>query len=272
VHHQEADLREREQVFEVVRRIAPEGVLHLAAAGVSYGGEGFGEMLRTNVLGTENLLAAVDSLEGKPPMVMAGSGYEYVPQDRPIRETDPLGPTSEYGVAKAAASLCAALYARWIPVTLLRLFNVYGPGEKEPRLIPYIVRAALRGETVKLTAGEQIRDYVYVEEAAESFWRALNTSPEDATLRVLNVGMGAGVPLRGFVEQLVAVLARRGIHPRVVFGARSYRPDEPMVYAANTAQLRRTLGWSPSVSVREGLERTLDTLVCVDTQRHAPVS
>jgi nucleoside-diphosphate-sugar epimerase len=194
-------------------------------------------------------------------VALAGSGFEYAPQERPISEQDPVEPFSAYGVSKAAAGLCARFYAAQMPITLLRLFSVYGTGEKEPRLVPYIISSAKKAEQVELTNCEQVRDYLYVEEAAESFWRALSQPPSGQCLRTLNVGSGSAITLRHLVNKLVDILTEKGLRPHILFGAKPYRPDEPMTYAPNIICLKRTLGWSPSKPLSEGLSKTVESMI-----------
>jgi nucleoside-diphosphate-sugar epimerase len=257
VRYVQADLQDREQVFRIIDDLRPAGVIHLAAAGVSSGTDQMASMLYKNVLGTENLFAALSSVGLSSAVVMAGSGAEYAPQNRAVSESDSVAPISSYGVTKAAAALCAGWYARHVPVTLLRLFNVYGPGEKTPRLVPYIIERTKAGEPIELTACEQVRDFVHASDVAESFWRALCHPPQNQRLLVLNVGSGRPLRLRDFVETLTAILREENLEPEIVFGARPYRPDEPMTYAADITRLRQYLGWTPGIGIDKGLRQTV---------------
>jgi nucleoside-diphosphate-sugar epimerase len=218
----------------------------------------FSEMLRSNTLGTDNLLSAAKSLKEPPPVVVAGSGYEYAAQARHLTESDPIFPSSPYGISKAAATFCAANYSAYIPITVLRIFNVYGPGERLPRLLPYIVENASLGNPVELTPCEQIRDFVYVGDVASLFWRALESSPSDGQLRILNLGSGSAAPLKSFVCTVAHVLEKRGLKVRLKFGARPYKPGEPMYYAADTSRLRSTLGNLQFTAFDAGIGKTLE--------------
>jgi nucleoside-diphosphate-sugar epimerase len=247
--HIALDLGSRSEVWKSIQDLGPAAILHAASSGVTEKVE-FSEMLRSNVAGADNLLSAAASLSSPPSVVMAGSGYEYAAQSRPLTEDDPIRPASPYGISKAAAAFCAANYATGMPITVLRIFNVYGPGERLPRLLPYIVRNAKLGNPVKLTACEQVRDFIYVQDLASIFWRALEYSPENGQLRTLNVGSGSPVPVRDFVCTVVRVLREEGVNAQVKFGARPYRANEPMYYAPDTSRLHETLG-RPSLTFRE---------------------
>lgn len=150
-----------------------------------------------------------------------------------------------------------------MPVTLLRLFSVYGAGEEEPRLVPYVISAAKHARPVELTNCEQVRDYVYVADAAESFWRALSQPSSDHELRIINIGSGKAVSLRQLIDMLANILNEKGFTPQIRFGAKAYRPDEPMTYVADIKLLKQTLGWLPPTKIDEGLRLTVDAILRV---------
>jgi UDP-glucose 4-epimerase len=254
----QARLEDAEQVRKILQAVKPEGIIHLAAAGVSHGSMDLGGLLLSNALGTSNLLAAAECCGSVESIAIAGSGAEYAPRDGPIHEEDPVAPLSPYGVTKAAATFCASLYARRLPITVLRVFSVYGPGESAPRMVPYVIESARLGRPIELTACEQIRDYAYVEEVAESFWRVLSAGPHETTLRIMNVGSGKAIRLRELVTKLAALLRAEGFDPKIRFGAKPYRPDEPMVYLPDIARLKQVLAWHLRVGIDEGLKRTID--------------
>jgi nucleoside-diphosphate-sugar epimerase len=254
------DLGNRAEVLRVIRELKPAAIMHAASAGV-FEKVALVDLLRTNVIGTDNLLAAADSLPERPTVVIAGSGYEYAAQSRPLTEDDPVFPTSPYGISKAAAAFCAAIYAKRMPVTVLRIFNVYGPGERLPRLLPYIVENAKLGNVAELTACEQVRDFVFVKDVATLFWRALERSPQDRRLRILNVGSGSPAPLKRFVTIMLEVLHEKGLDPEVKFGARPYRVGEPMYYAADITRLLATLGHLPRTTLDAGVRQSVEAML-----------
>jgi len=258
--HIAVDIGSRSEVWKAVQELEPAAILHAASLGVTEKAE-LSEMLRSNVAGTDNLLSAAASLSNPPSVVMAGSGYEYRAQSRPLTEDDPVFPASPYGISKAAATYCAANYATGMPLTVLRVFNVYGPGERLPRLLPYIVQNARLGNPVEVTACEQVRDFIYVRDLASIFWRALECAPENGQLRTLNVGSGSPAPLKEFVCTIVRVLQERGMYVQVKFGARPYRAGEPMYYAADTSRMASALGRPPVTPLEVGVRETVESLL-----------
>ena len=257
--HLVIDIGNYAEVSRAIKELVPTAIIHAASSGVTEKAE-FLEMLRSNVAGTDNLLSAAASLSKPPSVVMAGTGYEYATQPRPLTEDDPILPASPYGISKAAATYCAAHYATGMPITVLRIFNVYGPRERLPRLLPYIVQNARLGNPVEVTACEQVRDFIYVRDLASIFWHALECSPENGRLRILNVGSGSPLPLRDFVCTVVRILQEKGVNAQVKFGARPYRAGEPMYYAADTSRLYETLGRPRFTPVETGIREFVEAM------------
>ncbi len=251
------EIEDAVRVAEVIGRVAPGGIIHLAAAGVAYGQSDVSALCRVNALGLANVLEAAARLASPAAVVCAGSGFEYAPLDRERRESDPLLPNSAYGASKAAATAIASFYAARLPVTVLRPFSIYGAGEPAGRLAAYIIEKTRAGEPVDLTPGGQLRDYAEVGDVAESFWRALAAPPAVGALRVLNVASGDVITLRTFIEAVADALRGAGFAPDLRFGARPYRSDEMMDYTAEISLLRETLGWTPATPLSAGLARML---------------
>lgn len=252
------DIRERGRVIAEVRAANPDFIVHLAAAGVAHGSGNPLELFDVNVAGAVNILEAAASLEQTPTVIMAGSGFEYGRRTSPVKESDALRPADAYAATKVAAFMAAEMYVGRVAVTVLRPFSIYGPGERSPRILPYVIDQVVRREPVLLTACEQVRDYAFVDDVAEAFWRAATLPGTSTKVRVLNLGTGRRETLRTFLELAVRGLVGRGFTPNLVFGARAYREGEPDTYVPEIDEMRRTLGWMPEVSLEAGIERTLE--------------
>jgi nucleoside-diphosphate-sugar epimerase len=255
------DLRQQDVVLERVKAIQPDAILHLAAGGVTYGVGSMADLIQVNVSGLQGLLEAAAQLAVPPQVVIAGSWFEYSPSPRKLRETDVTEPVSPYSVTKVAANVIARHYAQRLPITVLRLFAVYGVGEKPPRLLPYIIQSAAKGEVVEVTGCEQVRDYIEVGAAAEAFWRALSSPPAVGAMRILNVGTGEAISLKAFILLLADLLAERGMRPDIRFGVKPYRVDENMYGVADTTALTAALGWTPPADYREGLQAMIPSVL-----------
>ena len=248
-----ADLRDAESVRRAVRACPPAVIYHLAAHGAYPTQRDRAAILASNVLGTANLLDALDGQEYRM-FVNVGSSSEYGHLDRPMREDDRLQPRTDYGVAKAAATLlCQAEALRGRRVATVRIFSAYGPWDDPNRLVPYVMNCCLRGEAPKLTAGSQPRDFIYVEDIV-ALLRTVADLPRTPGY-ILHAGSGRQHTVRDMVETIVDVCGGGRIEP--LFGAQTLRSDEPAHWVADIEQTIARTGWSPRYDLRAGVERTL---------------
>lgn len=158
------------------------------------------------------------------------------------------------GLAKATASMVASWYALHggLNVTILRFFSVYGPWESPSRFIPTVLRAAIRGEEIRLTAPGFRHDFVFVEDVVAACLRAAEA--ELASGEVFNIGSGQ----QWANEEVVALVERLVGHRLPVrVGAYPAQPPDTHHWQANIAKARALLGWAPAHSLEEGLRKTL---------------
>jgi UDP-glucose 4-epimerase len=248
-HH--ADLRDRDAVARAVASCQPHVIYHLAAYGTYPGQRDRVETLASNLLGTANLL---DALEGRDfqALVHAGSSSEYGRVDRPMREDDPPRPLTDYGVAKAAATLlCQAEARRGKPVVTVRVFSAYGPHEGADRLASSVMAACRKGESPRVTHGGQPRDWVYVDDVLDLFETAAAAPRVEGA--VLHAGTGRRQTVRDLVEAVVRHCPAGRREP--VYGSLPPRPDEPTSWVADVAHTTERTGWKPRVDLDEGVCR-----------------
>jgi nucleoside-diphosphate-sugar epimerase len=234
---------------------APEIVFNLASTGV--GPTSSDEELSPGNAGiVKELLGAADP--GVTRLVIhAGSWSQYGPfsGETPIREDHPQRATTPYGRAKAEAEAAgiALSRSRGIPFVALRLFNVFGPGEAGYRLVPHIVRSVACGSPVALTSGEQIRDFVYVDDAVEAFMACAET--DLTTAAAFNVATGDATSVRSIAEMASDHLGADRSMLR--FGAIEPRIGEPSHVVGDASAFTGRTGWNPRVAVSEGVRDTV---------------
>jgi nucleoside-diphosphate-sugar epimerase len=205
-----------------------------------------------NVLGTAHLLAMLPSSVAAFCFTSTLDVYG-PPRTCPITEDHPPRPLTYYAASKLAAeSLLAAWSARsGIPLAVLRLSHVYGPGDTSGKAVPSFLRACLRGSRPVVRGdGSDVRDYVYVEDVAEAVARALQRRPAGT----FNIASGAGTSIR---ELLAAVSGAAGTAAEAEWLPAS-RPAVAIVL--DVARARAALGWEPKVGLAEGLRRTVAAL------------
>ncbi len=230
----------------VARDFAPEAVAHTAAC---YGrqGETPAQMLDANVRLGLVLLQALAGMAVDTDVTFVNAGSALHPA------------VSPYALSKAQFVQWGMLLAEQEPQGLrfvdARLQHFYGPGDDASKFTTQVLHACHENvPRLDLTAGEQRRDFIHIDDVVEAFdtlvcqaWRLPRTMTVD-------VGTGEAPTVREFVE-LVHTLCRS--RTRLEFGARPYRPGEPMLCRADTSVLRG-LGWTPRYDLRRGLRQTLD--------------
>lgn len=252
------DVRDPKSVYDAFRRTSPSIVIHCASYGVNYADQDPDLAMKVNIWGSLHVLESAARC-GTRRVVHIGSCFEYGDQSGPISESAPLNPTAIYGATKAAATLLLRERAKGLGIELmvLRPFGMWGPGEPAHRLVPQVVGACLDGRPLKLTACEVLRDYTYVEDMAERIL-ALATLPQVALGVVVNVGSGRGIRLRDFVLSVAGVLKGQQL---MRFGHLAYRPTEMMSLVADVQHFRRLLGTSREISLADGVNRMVKSLV-----------
>jgi len=251
-----ADLRDPEALRRLFGATPFRAVFHLAAHGVRQEADGGLATVETNTLASFALARAALDFKVER-FVYCGSGFEYLPQDAPIPESTPVGSHTLYGASKAAGWLLLDYLRRMedLPLVTVRPFTVYGPAEADSKLVPYVIRCALRGQPMKLTAGTQVRDYVYVSDVVRALVLAAEKgSPGD----VYNVGSGpqGARTVRSIVEQAVEIAG--GAASLCNFGEATRARTDPPVLVSDPTLARTRLGWNPQVSFEEGLRLTAD--------------
>lgn len=239
------------------RRIV--AAFNLAAYGVHGTQQDPQRMRATNEELIDHLLAAVPE---DCPVVHIGSLFEYggCPVGQALTEETPPRPFSEYGRSKVAGTERALQLAisRRRPLVVIRLSHVYGPGEAASRLTPYLIERLQRSESVDLTDGCQIRDFLFVDDAVEALLHAPRlasaTPPE-----LFNVCTGIPVTIREVGEELARLVDRPS--SLLCWGARANRAGEPHWIVGDASKFQVASGWSPRVSLQEGLSATVQHLL-----------
>ena len=223
-------------------------VIHLA--GKSFVPESWvnpAAFVRSNVQGT---LGALEYCRTRGARLIYLSSYMYgQPERLPIPESAPVSAVKPYALTKKLAEEAAQFYVSGfkVPVTILRLFNVYGPGQSAQFLIPSIVQQARAGETIRVKDLEPRRDYVYVTDVLRAVVAALGSKQPGG---VYNVGSGVSHS----VAQVIAAIQRTWGTACPVISEGVRRPGEIMDTVADITRARQQLGWEPLFDLSQGIE------------------
>ena len=265
-----ADIRDRADLDWIFALHQPDVVMHLAAEShVDRSIDGPGDFIETNITGTYNLLEAARSYwvgKGKTKdfrfhHISTDEVYGSLGATGLFTEDTPYDPRSPYSASKASSDhLVRAWYETYgLPVVLTNCSNNYGPYHFPEKLIPVVILNALAGKDLPIYGdGSNVRDWLYVEDHAD----ALILVVEKGELgRSYNVGGENERTNLELVKTLCAILddlrpkASGSYVDQITFV--TDRPGHDARYAIDPSRIREELGWRPSVTVEEGLRKTV---------------
>jgi nucleoside-diphosphate-sugar epimerase len=248
----------RSEGSDIVRDRLPlkgvDHVFHLAArTGVSEAWDSPLEFLSINLMGTAKVLEQSRGLCS----VTFASAYVYGnPQKIPIPETEPAKVRNPYALSKLLAEQVCEFYARFygMQVVVLRLFNVYGPGQHNRFLIPFILQQILDPSQPEILVKDlqPSRDYVYISDVVE----ALLVSTRAPAGSVFNIGSGVSYTVEDIIAR--ASCAAGIFKPYRATGER--RTHEIFKTCADVAAIQREVDWKPKVTIDEGLRLTIESM------------
>jgi dTDP-glucose 4,6-dehydratase len=266
---EQADIRDRAALDRVLATHRPDAIMHLAAEShVDRSIDGPGDFIDTNVTGTFNLLEAARAYwtrAGKPD----GFRFHHISTDEvfgslgetgQFTEDTPYAPNSPYSASKAASDhLVRAWHETYgLPVVMTNCSNNYGPFHFPEKLIPVVILNALAGKPIPVYGtGANVRDWLFVEDHAD----ALLTVLEKGQLgRSYNIGGENEARNINLVQMICALLddmhPQGAPHDRLITFVTD-RPGHDARYAIDPSRIRTELGWRPSVTLEEGLRRTV---------------
>jgi nucleoside-diphosphate-sugar epimerase len=240
------DLQDGTSVEKMLNEKRPEGCIHLAwyaVPGLYLHSEENLNSLSASAALMQRLLAA-----GCRNIVMAGTCAEYDTEAAPLlREDGPTKPATLYAASKLAMCLIGQQLAAKAEARFAwgRIFYPYGPGEDPRRAVPALIRTLLEGKTFDATAGEQVRDYIHVDDIASAFVQLLESKAHG----IFNISSAAPLPMRKIFQ---AVADAMGKPQAIRFGAVPYRGWEPPRISGDNAKLR-ALGWKPRFDLEAGM-------------------
>ena len=267
---EQVDIRDRAALETVFAKLTPDAVMHLAAEShVDRSIDGPADFIETNVNGTFNMLEAARiywQAQGKP----AGFRFHHISTDEVFGSLGPTGmftehtpydPRSPYSASKASSDhLVRAWHETYgLPVVLTNCSNNYGPYHFPEKLIPVVILNALAGKPFPIYGnGGNIRDWLYVEDHADALLLVLEKGEVGRSYNISGENERTNLEL---VKALCEILDR--LKPRdegsyadlITFVAD--RPGHDARYAIDPSRIRVELGWRPSVTVEQGLEKTV---------------
>lgn len=266
---EQADIRDRAALDRIFAAHQPDAVMHLAAEShVDRSIDGPGDFVETNITGTYNMLEAARSYwlgRGKPAEfrfhhISTDEVYGSLGAEGMFTEETPYDPRSPYSASKAASDhLVRAWHETYdLPVVLTNCSNNYGPFHFPEKLVPVVILKALAGKPIPVYGeGLNVRDWLYVEDHADALLLVLE---KGALGRSYNIGGENEARNIDLVKTICSILDQKRPKDAPYADQITFvqdRAGHDLRYAIDPTRIRDELGWRPSVTVEEGLERTV---------------
>ncbi len=209
------------------------------------------ECFRVNVEGTRNVLEFCRKYGSH--LIFASTYLYGEPKYLPIDENHPISLDSPYKESKFEAEKLCLSYAKKydIKISILRQFNIFGPGQDESFLIPRII-SQLKSGSIVLNDSTPKRDFLYITDLIEAYQKLLKRIPKGA--EVYNIGSGTSHSVEE-IANLIVEISNKNI-PITYLGTR--RKNEIMNVRADITKIRKELNWAPKVSLEQGLRSMLE--------------
>jgi dTDP-glucose 4,6-dehydratase len=264
-----ADFRAALAIQTAINGHKPDAIMHLAAEShVGRSIDGPGDFIETNVNGTYVMLEAARAYweaQGRPETfrfhhVSTDEVYGTLGATGMFTEDTPYAPNSPYSASKAASDHLVRAWGETygLPIIISNCSNNYGPYQFPEKLIPVVILNALAGQPIPVYGkGENIRDWLYVEDHADALLLALEKGELGRSYNIGGENEATNIDL---VRQICAILddLRPGDAPyadQITFV--TDRPGHDLRYAIDPTRMRDELGWRPSVTIEEGLRKTV---------------
>ena len=228
-----------------------DAVIHLGVTSVPASYADPRAFYEANVLGTLNVLELARHVSAR---VVFASSYVYgQPRYQPIDEAHPTQAFNPYAQSKLLGEALCTAYARdfGTKVTIIRPFNVFGPGQGRQFLVPRLVQQICEGSEVSVTDLRPRRDYVHVRDVASALVSAASIDRREPS--VFNVGSGRSVG----IEELVALISRLSGRTAKITCTHQPRPNEVLDTVCDARRAHAELGWEPTITLEAGLQEMI---------------
>ena len=266
------DICDAEAVRAALQAHQPDAVMHLAAEShVDRSIDGPGAFIETNLVGTYTLLNETrryfDTLDGERKArfrfhhVSTDEVYGSLGEDGLFTEDTPYKPNSPYSASKAGSDFLARAWRETfgLPVVTSNCSNNYGPYQFPEKLIPVVILAALEGRPIPVYGkGENIRDWLYVDDHADALLCILERGTIGETYNVGGNNERRNIDLVRTICTLMDEHAPKSKPHVELIEFVDDRPGHDLRYAIDAGKIERDLGWRPSVTVEEGLRKTVE--------------
>tara|TARA_R110002049_G_scaffold211354_1_gene382342 strand:- start:8408 stop:9448 length:1041 start_codon:yes stop_codon:yes gene_type:complete len=264
-----ADIRDRAALDRIFAAHSPDAVMHLAAEShVDRSIDGPSDFIDTNITGTFHMLESARaywSTQGKPDSfrfhhISTDEVFGSLGKTGQFTETTPYAPNSPYSASKAASDHLVRAWAETygLPVVLSNCSNNYGPFHFPEKLIPVVILNALAGKPIPIYGkGENVRDWLYVEDHADALLTVLEKGQNGRSYNIGGENEVRNIDLVKMIcTHLDAMRPAKAPYSDLITYVTD-RPGHDARYAIDPERISSELGWRPSVTLEQGLEKTV---------------
>jgi len=250
------DLRDVEALSTAAHDV--DTIFHLGALiAIPYSYDHFRDVVETNVMGTMNVLLAAREMHVRRVIQTSTSEVYGTARYAPIDENHPLQAQSPYSASKIGADKIAESFYHSFdfPTVTLRPFNTYGPRQSARAIIPTIITQALTRDEVQLGSLDPMRDFTFVSDTVDGFIKVA-TADDHVLGEEINLGTGDTISIGDLATMIFDLLGKK---PKIITDSQRLRPQKSEVLKlhSDNKKAREQIGWSPQVSLEEGLRQTI---------------
>lgn len=260
----ETDLRDFHSVYRLLEQVKPTYLFHLAAQSfVPTSWNAPSETLHTNIVGQTNIFEAVRALELDPVIQIACSSEEYglvLPEETPIKETNPLRPLSPYAVSKMGQDFLGYQYFQSYGLKVIRTrgFNHTGPRRGDVFVTSNFakqlarIKAGLQEPVIQVGNLDAIRDFTDVRDMVRGYWLAVTRAKPG---EVYNLASGQGITIRELLNRLIELAE---VEVEIREDPARLRPSDVEILVGDSSKFRADTGWEPRIPFEQTLKDTFD--------------
>ncbi len=251
VHY--ADINDKKKIKKIISFVKPKTIFHLATHG-AYSDQNDLNKIKNSILdSTYNLVNECKKYRFNI-FINTGSSSEYGFKNNKMRENDVLVPNSYYSVFKSSSTL----YCQYeslksnTQIVTIRPFHVYGPYERESRLIPVLIRNMINNKKIKLVSPKITRDMIHIDDAIDFYIKIANK--KNLIGEIFNLGSGKKYTIKKIYNYLKELTGYKKTNS---WNSMKNRYWDQLIWYSDMSYVRKKIKWKPKIDLKYGLEKTV---------------
>lgn len=210
------------------------------------------KLIKSHYSGLINLIEILSKKKIKR-FIQIGSSAEYGKVESPIDEKTKCFPNTPYAIAKNLCTnfLLNLFEEKEFPVTILRLFQVYGPNQDENRIIPFLISNCLKDNSFPTTSGNQLCDFIHVNDVVTAIFKSFNSSK--AKGEVINIGTGKTIKIKKLIIYIQKIIGKG----KPIIGKYNYKKGTNMSHYPSIKKAKKLLLWEPKIKLLNGFKTVI---------------